>query len=103
MRNIVLISALVMGLVIPVYASGPVSELGACHVAKKRIQKRLRDGDSAKMECLPLIRQGNGDVQAVRVNAKNAFGAYIGEETWAVVFMGPADHRHGSCWCKSPV
>ena len=87
MRKIFVVLALAMSLALPAYAAGPVSELGACTVAKRRIATQLRDGKSADMECLPLIREAKGDVQAVRVNAKNAFGAYTGWETWAVVFM----------------
>lgn len=68
-------------------AADSLSDYEACDAAKRAISRQLRDSDSARFECLPAVRSQRGDTQAVRVNAKNAYGAYTGWEVWAVVFM----------------
>ena len=58
-----------------------------CRQAERAIKKQLRDPDSAKFECSPLIDGNGGKVMLVRVNSKNAFGGYTGWQDWGVVFM----------------
>lgn len=82
-----------VGLGVPVISDAADSpSLHPCIRAKNIIKARLKDPGSAEMRCkgsmIPYDEaDGQGQIMAVEVNAKNSFGAYAGEEMYGVIFM----------------
>ena len=85
--NCLLLFAIVFLMAHPAYSQSR-TERYECSRAKQIIGNQLLDGKSAKFECAPqMVKSQGGKVLLVRVNSKNAFGGYVGWQTWGVVFM----------------
>jgi hypothetical protein len=94
-----LLALILVGLLAP---KSPPSAWDCCldYSAKRAVEERLRDADSATFRNIFIRRTDNDDKRAAcgEVNAKNAFGGFVGFTPFVVFFT-----RSGDQTLKSPV